>query len=181
MTARPGSRTRAWARIARRPPPTRSPPPGRSGSSSKQLCHTRELAFQISNEFDRFSRYLPDVKCKVFYGGVPVPEHKRILKSECPHVIVGTPGRILQLVREKELVTKGWQANKVLMGKEPRTFLFSEQENDAQSFMPFALSDYARPFFSRRTSVDVYRVRGSEGAACCVAGVGSQLVVTSTS
>ena len=70
------------------------------------LCHTRELAFQINNEFERFSRYLPDVKVKVFYGGVPVPEHKRILKSECPHIIVGTPGRILQLVREKDLVTK---------------------------------------------------------------------------
>jgi len=70
------------------------------------LCHTRELAYQICNEFERFSRYLPDVKTKVFYGGVPVPEHKRILKSEPPHVIVGTPGRILQLVREKDLPTK---------------------------------------------------------------------------
>merc|ERR1712086_1062280 len=54
----------------------------------------------------RCTSYLPDVKVKVFYGGVPVPEHKRILKSECPHIIVGTPGRILQLVREKDLVTK---------------------------------------------------------------------------
>merc|ERR1712008_477069 len=26
--------------------------------------------------------------------------------GECPHIIVGTPGRILQLVREKDLVTK---------------------------------------------------------------------------
>merc|ERR1711935_1191979 len=71
------------------------------------LCHTRELAYQICNEFERFSRYLPDIKTKVFYGGVSVQEHKRILKTECPHIIVGTPGRILQLVREKELVTKG--------------------------------------------------------------------------
>merc|ERR1711935_822603 len=70
------------------------------------LCHTRELAYQICNEFERFSRYLPDVKTKVFYGGVPVAEHKRILKSECPHIIVGTPGRVLQLVREQELATK---------------------------------------------------------------------------
>ena len=74
------------------------------------LCHTRELAFQICNEFERFSRYLPDIKTKVFYGGVPVAEHKRILKSECPHIIVGTPGRVLQLVREKELDTKGISA-----------------------------------------------------------------------
>ena len=35
-----------------------------------------------------------------------MPEHKRILKSECPHIIVGTAGRILQLIREKDLVTK---------------------------------------------------------------------------
>jgi hypothetical protein len=70
------------------------------------LCHTRELAYQICNEFERFSRYLPDVKTKVFYGGVPVAEHKRILKSEPPHIIVGTPGRILQMVREKDLPTK---------------------------------------------------------------------------
>lgn len=71
------------------------------------LCHTRELAYQISNEFERFSRYLPDVKAKVFYGGTAVKEHKRILKDECPHIIVGTPGRILQLVRDGDLKTKG--------------------------------------------------------------------------
>jgi ATP-dependent RNA helicase UAP56/SUB2 len=33
------------------------------------LCHTRELAFQIQREFERFSKYMPEVKSKVFYGG----------------------------------------------------------------------------------------------------------------
>jgi ATP-dependent RNA helicase UAP56/SUB2 len=33
------------------------------------LCHTRELAFQISHEYERFSKYLPDVKSAVIYGG----------------------------------------------------------------------------------------------------------------
>jgi superfamily II DNA/RNA helicase len=33
------------------------------------LCHTRELAFQIAREYERFSKYLPDVKSAVFYGG----------------------------------------------------------------------------------------------------------------
>ena len=32
------------------------------------LCHTRELAYQICNEFERFSRYLPDIKTKVPLG-----------------------------------------------------------------------------------------------------------------
>jgi ATP-dependent RNA helicase UAP56/SUB2 len=35
------------------------------------LCHTRELAFQIQKEYERFSKYLPDVKSRVFYGGAP--------------------------------------------------------------------------------------------------------------
>jgi len=67
------------------------------------LCHTRELAYQICQEFLRFSKYLPDVKVKVFFGGIPVQQHRQLLEQETPHVIVGTPGRILQLVQEKKL------------------------------------------------------------------------------
>jgi ATP-dependent RNA helicase UAP56/SUB2 len=33
------------------------------------LCHTRELAFQICHEFERFKKYLPHIKTAVFYGG----------------------------------------------------------------------------------------------------------------
>ena len=34
------------------------------------LCHTRELAYQIQKEYERFSKYLPDAKSRVFYGGM---------------------------------------------------------------------------------------------------------------
>ncbi|CAL5358961.1 unnamed protein product [Camellia sinensis] len=67
------------------------------------LCHTRELAYQICHEFERFSTYLPDIKVAVFYGGVSIKIHKDLLKNECPHIVVGTPGRILALAREKDL------------------------------------------------------------------------------
>ncbi|KAL0397103.1 UNVERIFIED_CONTAM: DEAD-box ATP-dependent RNA helicase 15 [Sesamum calycinum] len=70
------------------------------------LCHTRELAYQICNEFERFSTYLPDVKVAVFYGGVNIKIHKDLLKNECPHIVVGTPGRILSLARDKDLGLK---------------------------------------------------------------------------
>ncbi|RZC81551.1 hypothetical protein C5167_044120 [Papaver somniferum] len=70
------------------------------------LCHTRELAYQICHEFERFSTYLPDIKVAVFYGGVNIKTHKELLKNECPHVVVGTPGRILALAREKDLALK---------------------------------------------------------------------------
>ncbi|KAF8400648.1 hypothetical protein HHK36_013947 [Tetracentron sinense] len=70
------------------------------------LCHTRELAYQICHEFERFSTYLPDIKVAVFYGGVHIKTHKDILKNECPHIVVGTPGRILALTRDKDLTLK---------------------------------------------------------------------------
>ena len=30
------------------------------------MCHTRELAFQISKEYERFSKYMPAVKVRLF-------------------------------------------------------------------------------------------------------------------
>lgn len=73
------------------------------------LCHTRELAFQIKNEYARFSKYMPEVRTSVFYGGTPVANDQAILKdkSKCPHIIVGTPGRLNALVRDKSIKTSG--------------------------------------------------------------------------
>lgn len=64
------------------------------------------FGLQICHEFERFSTYLPDIKVAVFYGGVNVKIHKDLLKNECPHIVVGTPGRILALSRDKELSLK---------------------------------------------------------------------------
>lgn len=49
---------------------------------------------------------MPDLKVAVFYGGVSIKVHKDLLKNECPHIVVGTPGRILALARDKELGLK---------------------------------------------------------------------------
>ncbi|KAJ3415856.1 Spliceosome RNA helicase BAT1 [Chytridiales sp. JEL 0842] len=67
------------------------------------LCHTRELAFQIKNEYARFSKYMPDVKTAVFYGGTSIKQNQETLKTEKPQVIVGTPGRVLALIKDKSL------------------------------------------------------------------------------
>lgn len=67
------------------------------------LCHTRELAFQIQKEYERFSKYLPDLKSRVFYGGVNVKTDIDALKNEAPTIVVGTPGRVKDLVEKKAL------------------------------------------------------------------------------
>ncbi|GAA95431.1 hypothetical protein E5Q_02085 [Mixia osmundae IAM 14324] len=69
------------------------------------LCHTRELAYQIKNEYARFSKYMPDVRTSVFYGGTDPKKDAEVLKDKekCPHVVVATPGRLNALVRDKVL------------------------------------------------------------------------------
>jgi len=39
----------------------------------------------------------------VFFGGIATKQHRDLLEKETPHVVVGTPGRIKQLVKEKIL------------------------------------------------------------------------------
>nr|WCZ58623.1 ATP-dependent RNA helicase [Seculamonas ecuadoriensis] len=74
-----------------------------NSTSCVVLCHTRELAFQICKEFERFKKHLPECRVAVFYGGVPVTVHRELLAKETPHIVVGTPGRVLQLAKEGNL------------------------------------------------------------------------------
>merc|ERR1711971_153927 len=67
------------------------------------MCHTRELAYQIKHEFDRFAKYFQGLKTGVVYGGLPIAKDKEMLRDTCPHIMIGTPGRVLALVRDKDL------------------------------------------------------------------------------
>jgi len=73
-------------------------------NSALILCNTRELAYQIKKECDRFTKYMPTVRSEVFFGGIPVQENIKTLKSKTPpNIVIGTPGRIMQLCRDKQL------------------------------------------------------------------------------
>merc|ERR1712170_106623 len=69
-------------------------------------CHTRELAFQISKEYERFSKYMTGVKIAVFFGGMNIKKDETVLKTNCPNIVVGTPGRLLALIKNKSLNLK---------------------------------------------------------------------------
>ncbi|KAK4337077.1 hypothetical protein RND71_043707 [Anisodus tanguticus] len=70
------------------------------------MCNTRELAFQISKEYERFSKYMPNIRNSVFFGGLAIANDEKVLKTAHPHIVVGTPGRILQLIKLKKLCLK---------------------------------------------------------------------------
>lgn len=66
------------------------------------LCPTRELADQVSREIRRLARFIANVKVLTLCGGVPLRPHLASLSHE-PNIVVGTPGRILELVEKKAL------------------------------------------------------------------------------
>jgi ATP-dependent RNA helicase DbpA len=66
------------------------------------LCPTRELADQVSAELRRLARFVPNLKIVTLCGGVPVRTQTPSL-VQSPHIVVGTPGRILDHLRRETL------------------------------------------------------------------------------
>ena len=59
------------------------------------LCPTRELADQVSNEIRRLARRLANTRIVTLCGGKPIGLQLVSLERP-PHIVVGTPGRILK-------------------------------------------------------------------------------------
>jgi superfamily II DNA/RNA helicase len=68
------------------------------------MAPTRELAQQINDEFRDFSRGL-DLYSTVVVGGMNIDRQIRDLRRR-PHVIIGTPGRLKDLLQRRELQLK---------------------------------------------------------------------------
>ncbi|WP_185850244.1 DEAD/DEAH box helicase [Blattabacterium cuenoti] len=67
------------------------------------LCPTRELCIQITRDISRFSQHNPLIKIISLYGGVSIDIQIKSLKKE-NHIIVGTPGRLVDLlIKRKKL------------------------------------------------------------------------------
>lgn len=70
--------------------------------SSLIISPTRELAMQIHDSLVK----LPGLKCVCLYGGVSRSQQQSELDSVRPSVVVGTPGRIKDLIGSGFLMTK---------------------------------------------------------------------------
>ncbi|MCI1897377.1 MAG: ATP-dependent RNA helicase DbpA [Enterobacter sp.] len=63
-------------------------------TQSLVLCPTRELADQVAGELRRLARFLPNTKILTLCGGQPFGAQRDSLQHP-PHIIVATPGRLL--------------------------------------------------------------------------------------
>lgn len=70
--------------------------------SSLVLCPTRELSAQVAREIRRLGRRHPGLSVLVLAGGEPVGRQRGALEKGA-HIVVGTPGRVLDHLRRRSL------------------------------------------------------------------------------
>ncbi len=66
------------------------------------LCPTRELADQVSKELRKLARPIANTKITTLCGGTPIIPQTASLEHQ-PHIVVGTPGRILKHLQKGNL------------------------------------------------------------------------------
>ncbi len=69
------------------------------------LCPTRELCLQITKDLISYSKYLKKIKITAVYGGANIQTQIRSLNSGS-QIVVGTPGRVIDLIKRKKLKLK---------------------------------------------------------------------------
>ncbi len=69
------------------------------------LSPTRELAIQIGKNIEEFSKYMKNINVVTVYGGASIEDQIRGLKRGA-QIVVGTPGRTVDLIKRKQLKLK---------------------------------------------------------------------------
>ena len=66
------------------------------------LCPTRELADQVASEIRKLASAIPNIKLLALCGGKPMGPQLASLRRD-PHIVVGTPGRVLKHLKMNTL------------------------------------------------------------------------------
>ena len=102
------------------------------------MAPTRELAMQISNVFKDIGGYLKDYKVQLLVGGNSVDEDIKKLKDKegPPTVIVGTPGRIHDMIRRQHVNVKHIRVLTLDEADEMLSTGFKDQVYNIFQYMP---------------------------------------------
>lgn len=91
--------------------------------TSRNVCQTiiisstRELVSQIYEVIYKLGQFMEDLSVKLLVGGSSVSTDIESLKNNCPHVVVGTPGRIYDMLKRN-----------VLHGNDVKLFVLDEAD-----------------------------------------------------
>ena len=131
------------------------------------LSPTRELAIQIAKDLKAFAKKLKGVKTVAVYGGSEIRTQIKALENGC-QVVVGTPGRMLDLIRRRKLRVENIQtlvldeADEMLnMGfQEDLDAILADTPSEKQTLlfsatMPKQMSSMAKKYMHEPAEIEV--------------------------
>ena len=65
------------------------------------MAPTRELAKQIHDVITNLGGQMPELRVQLLVGGTSTDDDARILKNDTPHIVVGCPGRVHDMIRRR--------------------------------------------------------------------------------
>lgn len=98
------------------------------------LAHTRELAVQINNVLKQLGNYL-DINVNVSVKGLSINDNINELNNN-PHIVIGTPGRVLDMINKRALNTSELKMFVMDEADEMLSQGFIDQIKDIFKFMP---------------------------------------------
>jgi len=117
------------------------------------IAPTRELAVQSQEELFRFGRS-KGVKVRSVYGGSSIEKQIKALKSGA-HIVVGTPGRLLDLIKRKALKLQDIETLILDEADEMLNMGFTESIDEILSAIP---SEHQTLLFSATMGPDIERI-----------------------
>lgn len=105
-----------------------------NGCQAIIIAHTRELAQQISEVCKQLSSY-SKIKTVLCIGGHDIKQTK-IELLDAPVIVVGTPGRIIDLIKRKYLSTRLLRLLVIDEADEMLSFSFQEQVKEIINYIP---------------------------------------------
>lgn len=67
------------------------------------ISSTRELVMQIHDVVNKLGEFMDGLTTKLLIGGTSVSDDIQSLQTNIPHIVVGTPGRIFDMIRRRKL------------------------------------------------------------------------------
>ena len=131
------------------------------------LCPTRELCLQIATDLADYSKYQKGIKVCSVYGGTDIKKQISELRKK-PAIVVGTPGRVVDLIMRDDLKINGirWmildEADEMLsMGfKDDLDTILAETPSNKQTLlfsatMPSEMKDIANNYMQNSEKISV--------------------------
>lgn len=120
------------------------------------LSPTRELAIQIGKDLEGYAKYLPKFKVGLVYGGANIVQQIKQLEKGV-NVVVGTPGRVLDLLKRKAL---NISAIKTLVLDEADEMLNMGFKDDLDAILSKSPREKQTLLFSATMPAEIRRISG---------------------